>query len=130
MAQCCWVAWQRLANRNRAAAAAARAWCPYHLQVAGVRYYHSAGKILAAARLHRDGSTSAIEPAGRYTIVSTDYMLQGGDGFNFTSADVLQPAGMPIAELVVEDLKQFLPEGVSVLLVLVLVPRSCARMAS
>jgi hypothetical protein len=37
---------------------------------------------------------------------------------------------MPIAELVVEDLKQFLPEGVSVLLVLVLVPRSCARMAS
>jgi len=62
--------------------------------------------------LNADGSTAAIQPDAKYTIVSTDYMLQGGDGFNFKGAEVLLPAGLPYAEQAIEDLKLF-PQGVS-----------------
>jgi hypothetical protein len=39
-------------------------------------------------------------------------MLQGGDGFKFTEAEVLLPAGLPYAQQVLVDLKLF-PQGVS-----------------
>lgn len=83
------------------------------MQVAGLRFFHRSGTFLSAALLNADGTTSPISPSAKYTVVSTDYLLQGGDGFNFKGADVLQPAGSPYAELVIDDLKLF-PDGVSV----------------
>lgn len=82
------------------------------LQVSGIRYYHNNGAFLSAVFLNPDGSTSPINPAKSYTIVATDYMLQGGDGYQFTGANVILPAGEPYAELVMADMKQH-PEGVS-----------------
>lgn len=82
------------------------------LQVAGLRYYHSAGVYQSAVLLNPDGSTTPINPSQQYTIVSTDYMLQGGDGFKFTEAEVLLPAGLPYAQQVIVDLKLF-PQGIA-----------------
>jgi hypothetical protein len=82
--------------------------------VAGLRYYHSAGVYNSAVLLNPDGSTTPINPNEQYTIISTDYMLQGGDGFRFQEADVLLPAGLPYAQQVIGDLKLF-PQGVSTL---------------
>lgn len=81
-------------------------------QVAGLRYYHASGVYQSAVLLNPDGSTSPIDPNAKYTLVSTDYMLQGGDGFKFKGADVLLPAGLPYAEQVISDLALF-PQGVS-----------------
>lgn len=81
--------------------------------MAGLRYFHTGGVFNSVVFLNPDGSTSPIKPNGKYTIVSTDYLLQGGDGFGmFKGAEVLQPAGLPYAQLVIEDLKLF-PQGVS-----------------
>jgi 2',3'-cyclic-nucleotide 2'-phosphodiesterase (5'-nucleotidase family) len=83
------------------------------LQVAGVRVFHSTGAFRSVVQLKPDGSTAPINPNAKYTIVATDYMLQGGDGFRmFKDAEVLLPAGLPYAEQVIEDLKLF-PQGVS-----------------
>uniref|UniRef100_A0A383W8U0 5'-Nucleotidase C-terminal domain-containing protein n=1 Tax=Tetradesmus obliquus TaxID=3088 RepID=A0A383W8U0_TETOB len=93
------------------------------LQVAGIRYYHKDGAFLSAALLNPDGSSSPIDPKGRYPVVATDYMLQGGDGYSFPSAQggdgysfpgaqVLLPAGDPYVDVVLADLKKH-PEGIS-----------------
>lgn len=86
--------------------------CACCVQVAGVQYFHTSGSFNSAVLLNPDGTTAAINPGATYTIVSTDYMLQGGDGYDFKDAEVLLPAGLPYAEQVMEDLKLF-PQGVS-----------------
>jgi hypothetical protein len=89
------------------------ACCCSGMQVAGARVFHSAGAFKSVVQLRPDGSTVPINPNAKYTIVATDYMLQGGDGFSmFKGAEVLLPAGLPYAEQVIEDLKLF-PQGVS-----------------
>jgi hypothetical protein len=45
-------------------------------QVSGIRYLHTDGAFFSASLLNADGSTSPIDPKGRYTVVATDYMLQ------------------------------------------------------
>jgi len=83
------------------------------LQVAGVRLFHNNGTFLSAALLAPDGtSTTAIDPRKNYTIASVDYLLQGGDGFNFTGADMVLPAGDPYAQVVSRDMTSFLPDAV------------------
>lgn len=82
-------------------------------QVAGLRVFHSAGTFKSVVLTKPDGSAVAIKPEEKYTIVATDYILQGGDGFSmFKDAEVLLPAGQPYAAQVIEDLKLF-PQGVS-----------------
>lgn len=89
--------------------------CLFCVQVAGVRVFHSAGTFNSVVFLEPDGNTVPINPTSKYTIVSTDYTLSGGDGFSmFEDAEVLLPAGLPYAEQVIEDLKLF-PKGVSAL---------------
>eukprot|EP00775_Hariotina_reticulata_P004008 gene4008-4259_t len=81
------------------------------LQVAGLRVFHENGTFLSALLLTPDG-TVPIYPTKIYTIVSTDYLLQGGDGFNFTGAQVVLPAGDPYAQVVSRDMTSFLPDAV------------------
>jgi hypothetical protein len=85
---------------------------PHVLQVAGLRFFHTSGVYSSLAVLNPDGSVSPIKPDAKYTIVATDYMLQGGDGFGmFKGAEVLLPAGAPYAQVFIEDLQLF-PQGV------------------
>jgi hypothetical protein len=104
-----------LCAKRRAAAAAVLLLCCLALsaQVAGLRVFHSGGTFKSVVLTNPDGSTVAIKLQEKYTIVATDYILQGGDGFNmFKDAEVLLPAGLPYAAQVIEDLKLF-PQGVS-----------------
>lgn len=82
------------------------------MQVAGLRFFHTSGVYASLSVLNPDGTASPIKPDAKYTIVATDYMLQGGDGFGmFKGAEVLLPAGAPYAQVFIEDLQLF-PQGV------------------
>lgn len=82
------------------------------LQVSGIRYLHKDGTFISALLLNDDGTTTPIDPQKRYTVVATDYMLQGGDGYSWPGAQVLLPAGDPYVDVVLADLKKQ-PEGIS-----------------
>lgn len=51
-------------------------------QVAGLRFWHRGGKLLAAKRLLPDGSTAPLDDATSYNVASTTYLFSGGDGYS------------------------------------------------
>ena len=67
------------------------------------------------ALLSPDGIVTPLDPLRKYTIVTNDYMLQGGDGYGpaFAGVDVLLPFGPRLSDLAIEDVQRF-PDGVRV----------------
>jgi 5'-nucleotidase len=75
-------------------------WFP---QVAGLRVYHRDGTFLAASLL-RGGVEAPLNPATRYTLVTTDLISGGFDGYVVVSkgGQILLSNGMPLDQALME----------------------------
>ena len=75
-------------------------------QVAGIRFsfdptQEAGSRIVSAEVRNEDGSYSPIDPEATYSVVSNDFMRQGGDGYVMFAENAINPYdfGRPLDEV-------------------------------
>lgn len=81
-------------------------------QVSGIHYTWDGSKpagsrIVSVEVVAEDGTTSPIDPAAIYTIVSNDFMRKGGDGYEAFATNAIDPYdfGKPLDQVLQEAIK-------------------------